>query len=338
MKEHPDYKYRPRRKPKSVIKKENKFSLSLGALASMGGAGAPGHQEHPHHGPLGPMSRGLLLGPGGALAAHPFIPAGPHGSEHELKIPRFFSASFPSLQYYQFQQKMVDDLGNSKFAADLALHALYNSGGGFYPSSGHHHNHLNWPGLSPSTCFSSNCNYPNLPKELKRPSLGSGVKPEERPFPSPARPEDEPYDLKPHHQHHQQHPHQAAEDERSRDRFSTSTPSSDSPPRELMSESSPPPPPPPAQPQRPDLGSFSSPACHMKANAGSPGAELPGEPLAHRWGTRMVLAWTTSSTWTTAGSWAGSGNSYKFESRRCVVAWVIVALGATVSPSEGSER
>ncbi|CAB0038491.1 unnamed protein product, partial [Trichogramma brassicae] len=34
MKEHPDYKYRPRRKPKSVIKKENKFGFALASAAA----------------------------------------------------------------------------------------------------------------------------------------------------------------------------------------------------------------------------------------------------------------------------------------------------------------
>lgn len=32
MKEHPDYKYRPRRKPKALIKKEPKFSFNISGL------------------------------------------------------------------------------------------------------------------------------------------------------------------------------------------------------------------------------------------------------------------------------------------------------------------
>lgn len=32
MKEHPDYKYRPRRKPKALVKKEPKFSFNISGL------------------------------------------------------------------------------------------------------------------------------------------------------------------------------------------------------------------------------------------------------------------------------------------------------------------
>uniref|UniRef100_H2Y6B8 HMG box domain-containing protein n=1 Tax=Ciona savignyi TaxID=51511 RepID=H2Y6B8_CIOSA len=39
MKEHPDYKYRPRRKTKAILKKENKFGMGAGGL--MGGNGGP---------------------------------------------------------------------------------------------------------------------------------------------------------------------------------------------------------------------------------------------------------------------------------------------------------
>ena len=36
MKEHPDYKYRPRRKPKSLMKKDPKFGFNMAPMLSAG--------------------------------------------------------------------------------------------------------------------------------------------------------------------------------------------------------------------------------------------------------------------------------------------------------------
>ena len=131
MKEHPDYKYRPRRKPKSVIKKENKFGFSLSPLAM---------SSSEHHNTLNSISRGLLppLGPPGIN--HPLI------SHEDLKIPRFF----PPFPYplYPIQHKMGEDFGGGKLAADLAFQAIYGSGGSFY--SGHQ---VAWPGLTTPSCL-----------------------------------------------------------------------------------------------------------------------------------------------------------------------------------------
>ena len=56
MKDHPDYKYRPRRKNKSLLKKEKIGALSVNAGLGNGGAnggqvhgGVTGHHHHPHH-------------------------------------------------------------------------------------------------------------------------------------------------------------------------------------------------------------------------------------------------------------------------------------------------
>ncbi|XP_012274381.1 transcription factor SOX-14-like [Orussus abietinus] len=153
MKEHPDYKYRPRRKPKSLVKKENKFGFSLSPLMSPGDT-------------LSNISRGLLP-PLVPPAHHPLV------SHEDLKIPRFF----PPFPYplYPLQHKLGDDLNGGKLAADLALQAIY--GSTFYSQAAAA---AAWPPILPSpTCIQPNCGCPSPPKDPKRSPFLMGGKPED---------------------------------------------------------------------------------------------------------------------------------------------------------------
>ncbi|KYM98484.1 PREDICTED: transcription factor Sox-14-like [Cyphomyrmex costatus] len=224
MKEHPDYKYRPRRKPKSLVKKENKFGFSISPLISPGDS-------------LTNLPRGLLP-PLTPPTHHPLM------SHEDLKIPRFF----PPFAYplYPLQHKLSDDFNGGKLAADLALQALY-TGSPFYPS----HQTMSWPtSLSAAACLQPNCSCPSPPKEPKRPFPPSKI--DDPPFPSPARADDDAVvaereesryrkleldfsaNLESHHHHHHHHHHH--QEDRSQDRFSSS--SSSSPPTEQLERSS----------------------------------------------------------------------------------------------------
>ena len=168
MKEHPDYKYRPRRKPKSLVKKENKFGFSLSPLTMSSTES------------LSSISRGLLP-PLASPMNHPLI------SHDDLKIPRFF----PPFPYplYPIQHKLGEDFSGGKLAADLAFQAIYGAGGTFYSG----HQSVSWPGLT-TPCLQPNCGCPSPSHDQKRTSFLL-EKPEDRPFPSPVKPEDDRFNL-----------------------------------------------------------------------------------------------------------------------------------------------
>lgn len=96
MKEHPDYKYRPRRKPKSLVqKKETKYN---------------GFTLDPSH-----IPRNLIPPPPPLLT-----------QDSDFKFSRTF---FPPFHYplYHAAKLHAEELGGGKMAADLAFQALYGS-------------------------------------------------------------------------------------------------------------------------------------------------------------------------------------------------------------------
>lgn len=109
MKEHPDYKYRPRRKPKPLLKKDSKFGFSLSPLMT------PSIDSQS-------ISRSMMP----PISAHSgFSPLLNHADAENLKLSR---SLFPPLPYlYPFRHP-----DEPKFATELALlygnNPLYPSG------------------------------------------------------------------------------------------------------------------------------------------------------------------------------------------------------------------
>ena len=104
MKEHPDYKYRPRRKPKSLVKKENKFGFTLSPLNMTA------------NDTLSSISRSLIPSLAPSIN-HPII------NQEDFKIPRLFH-TFP-YHVYPIQHKITEDFNGGKIATDLAIQVLY---------------------------------------------------------------------------------------------------------------------------------------------------------------------------------------------------------------------
>ncbi|XP_060517158.1 transcription factor Sox-3-A-like [Cylas formicarius] len=140
MKEHPDYKYRPRRKPKPLLKKEPKFGFSMSPLISPS-MDNPGLQRSL----MPPISQSSGLSP---LLNH---------DPDHLKLSR---SLFPPLPYLYHPFRHPDE---SKFAAELAL--LY-SNNPLYPPG------INWPisNLTANNVNGSPCNICPPPFARRTPS------------------------------------------------------------------------------------------------------------------------------------------------------------------------
>ncbi|XP_069678656.1 transcription factor Sox-21-B-like [Periplaneta americana] len=181
MKEHPDYKYRPRRKPKSLMKKEPKFGFSLSPLME----------------PLHGIPRSLL-------PPLPVPPPGPHPPPHpldaELKFPRSLFPPFPYPLYplHHAAKLHAEDLastsGGGKSAADLAFQALYGSSLYSHAAAAAA---ASWPGglgagapcVVPCGCGPASDaaqGSPTPPDAIKRPVAYLLVKPEEHYAPTAA--------------------------------------------------------------------------------------------------------------------------------------------------------
>lgn len=140
MKEHPDYKYRPRRKPKPLLKKEPKFGFPMSPLMS------PSLDTQS-------LSRSMMP----PISAHSGLPPFLSHEADNLKISR---SLFPPLPYlYPFRHP-----DEPKFATELAL--LYGNSP-LYPSG------FNWPlGNLAGSCNICPPAFPRRspsPESMKRP-------------------------------------------------------------------------------------------------------------------------------------------------------------------------
>lgn len=135
MKEHPDYKYRPRRKPKTLVnsKKESKYGFNISPLLSNGGNH---HLEHPLHHQMPRNLMPQLLPPNSQHStlqnSSPHIQTStPHHSilnESDVKFPRTLFPTFPYSLYHPLKMPHPDQVmqdSTAKMANDLAF--LYNS-------------------------------------------------------------------------------------------------------------------------------------------------------------------------------------------------------------------
>lgn len=137
MKEHPDYKYRPRRKPKPLLKKEPKFGFPMSPLISS----SMDSQS---------LSRSMMPPMSVASGLPPLMSQ----DSDQIKLSR---SLFPPLPYlYPFRHP-----DESKFAAELAIfynNPLYSPG-------------LNWPLGNLAANMNSPCNIcpPAFPRRTPSP-------------------------------------------------------------------------------------------------------------------------------------------------------------------------
>lgn len=141
MKEHPDYKYRPRRKPKSLLKKEPKFGFSL-------------LSHHP-----GDLHRSLLH------SAPPPVPPPLPGAGADSPFARPLLSPF-HYPLYSLPPAKLDDAGKATF--EMAMQALYSSHVYSHASAVAAAAAASWPGHAPCGCP------PTAPSPPPTPGAGDG--------------------------------------------------------------------------------------------------------------------------------------------------------------------
>lgn len=148
MKEHPDYKYRPRRKPKPLMKKEPKFGFSMSPLLP------PTMENHN-------LQRSLMT----PISTSSGVTSILNPDSDHLKLSR---SLFPPLPYLYHPFRHPDE---SKFAAELAL--LYRNNPLYPPNINWHINNIasqNLNGANPcNMCPPTFSRRSPSPEQLQRP-------------------------------------------------------------------------------------------------------------------------------------------------------------------------
>lgn len=150
MKEHPDYKYRPRRKNKSLLKKEKIGALSNNGISANGGTNAAlaaANHHHSHHlassgqqhahvnmfSNVGHVPSALGHHNSFGLQQHSVMPGGMHHPHHSLQPSQLHPAAAQQLNVGNFQQQQ------HQFQSQQAAHQSFiQATAGQQPS--HHHN------------------------------------------------------------------------------------------------------------------------------------------------------------------------------------------------------
>ncbi|XP_078490276.1 HMG transcription factor SoxB1 [Ciona intestinalis] len=190
MKEHPDYKYRPRRKTKAILKKENKFGMGPGGIMG-GGAGpqmsASGQRSHMSAAPIDYSQyyqHSMMAGSQDPMAygapsphAYPAMAnSGTAANRYEMYYPSYGApTTLPSMssltsQHNSYAQSAYSVGGSPAYSvaqAHTPTNSLHSMAGSHHGSSGVHSPANTSPGASSVTSAAASSGGSPLHQQLQ---------------------------------------------------------------------------------------------------------------------------------------------------------------------------